>query len=111
MLQQVMLGLAVSSAYIFGPLLGRWTKEEGEKIRKSNLIKSLNKYSIIVASVFGVILGLAWAWEHEFFVSLSLFGLILAVSSLDHNRKKAVKNVIVFLALFFATSLMASFLN
>ena len=76
MLQQGLLAIAVASGFILGPLLGRWTKEEGKKIRESKIAKSLVQYSWLIAVILGARLGTAWYTGDEAFASIFLFAFI-----------------------------------
>ncbi len=101
MIQKLLLGLTVSFAYILGPLLGKWTKDEGKKLRKSAFAKALGKFGALLAVIYGLILGLAWRLEYEASVALVIFGLILAQTSLNGKRNHAFIFLLLFLVVIF----------
>ena len=100
MLQELILGLVVSFAFILGPLLGKWTIDEGRNLRKSGFAKALKKYMSQLAAFYGLVRGRAWNFDFEALASLVIFGLILAQTSLTPNKKMALKSAVVFLFVF-----------
>ena len=107
MLQELMLGLAVGFAFIIGSLLGSLTADEGNFIRKTVFAKFLRKFSLILAVLYSVFLWLALRAGQTEAVSLVLFGLVIAQTSMVTTKKldgKSVASGLVFVAVFFALS-------
>jgi len=101
MFQELTIGLAVAFGYILGPLLGNWTMDEQVKLKK--WLKKYKKYIWLDSVAYGVLLWVSFLYGFEVFGSLTIFGLIIAETSLFYDTKldkDSIKQGLIFLLAF-----------
>lgn len=107
MIQEILIGVVVSLAYLVGAFLYFATKEEFEKCGDRLIVFRKLKYLSIF---YGFILALFFRFNYTELVSLILFALIVVQSSLavaNVKKKLALKTAVMQGAILFIVFLIS----
>ena len=107
MVQDVLVGLAVSFGFVLGPLLGSWTTDEGLKLKDLDFVRYLRQIGYALPVGYALMLWVYWLLNLKELGAVAMFAMIMAQTSLTTQKRldrTALKQGLVFLVLFSALS-------